>query len=173
MVDRLAAAAAIGLVLAIAGCKQADRASSGNRAAAVASPGAAPALPPAPPPKAASAALATYAGKYPFDKVDGVTFLDHPAVTAAVGALVPDAAIRKQVLAGDGPGTPIASRDGRLIAWGCRTHDCGNHNWTIEIAPDGTMPTVCYHDASAMNDRSRWYLAPGRLEIRAEDCPSN
>jgi len=173
MVDRVAAIAAIALILAVAGCKQADRASSSNSATPVAAPSVAPAVSPAPPPKTAPAALGAYAGKYPFDKLDGVTFLDNPTVTAAVGALVPDAGIRKQVLAGDGPGTPIASRDGKLIAWGCRTHDCGNHNWTIEIAPDGTAPAVCYHDASAMNDSSRWYLAPGRSEMRAEGCPSN
>ena len=171
MVDRSAAAAAIGLMLAIAGCKPADRHTSSN--ATGPTPGASPAALPTPRPTATPAALGAYVGKYPFDKVDGVAFLDNPAVTAAVDALVSDAGIRKLVLGGDGPVTPIAPRDGKLIAWGCETHNCGDHNWTIEIAPDGTAPAVCYHDANAMNDRSRWHLAPGRTEMRAGDCPSD
>lgn len=171
MVDRGAAAAAIGLMLAIAGCKPADRHTSSNATAPA--PAASPAALSTPQPTATPAALGAYLGKYPSDKVDGVTFLDNPAVTTAVDALVSDAGIRKLVLGGDGPVTPIASRDGKLIAWGCETHNCGDHNWTIEIAPDGTAPTVCYHDANAMNDRSRWYPAPGRTEMRAGDCPSD
>lgn len=172
MVDRNAAGVAIGLALILAGCKPADHrqhppASPGN----VAAP--APVVTPSPRPAASPSALSGYVGKYPFDKVGGVAFLDTPAVTAAVKALVPDAAVRKLLLGGDGPGTPIASRDGKLIAWGCQTHNCGDHDWMIEIAPDGTAPAVCYHDARVTGDRSRWYLAPGRVEMRADDCPSD
>ena len=171
MADRRAVAVALGVVVMLAGCKPTDRRATDN--AAIPTAPAPPAPLPTPQPTATPVALSAYAGKYPFDKVDGVAFLHDPAVTAAVAALVPDAGVRKLMLGGDGPGTPIVSRGGKLIAWGCETHNCGDHNWTIEIAPDGTAPTVCYHDASSMNERSRWYLAPGRAEMRAGDCPSD
>ncbi|HEU4960675.1 MAG TPA: hypothetical protein VFT56_09715 [Sphingomonas sp.] len=120
-----------------------------------------------------AASLGRYAGHYPFDAIDGVRFLGQPAVTHAVAALVPDAAIRAQVLGGDGPAAPIALKNGKLLAWGCRTHDCGDHNWTVAITPDGSDSVVCYHDAPTMQARSRWYVAPSRTEMRDGDCPSD
>ena len=173
---RRAAVAALGMALAIAGCKPGDRGAQGG-ATAPAAPAATATPVEAPPPAAKSigsgrAMLGDFAGKYPFDSVDGTTFLSHPAVVAAVDRLVPDAGIRKLALGGDGPGAPIALRGGKLVAWGCETHDCGNHDWTIEIAPDGSAPMVCYHDAATMTARSRWYVAPGRTEMRPGDCPS-
>jgi hypothetical protein len=120
----------------------------------------------------AAGALDSYLGHYPFDAVGGVRFLDQPAVAKAVAALVPDAKVRALVLGGEGPGTPVARKDGKLLAWGCETHNCGAHDWAILIAPDGGEASVCYHDAATMRERARWYLAPGRSEMRDGDCPS-
>jgi len=173
MAERRAAAAVFFFALALAGCKPAGHNAAVNTIASAPSPAATPLPQAAPTPTATPPALGGYAGHYPFDKVGGVAFLDDPAVVAAVDSLVPDAAVRKLVLGGDGPGTPIATHGGKLIAWGCETHNCGDHDWTIEIAPDGSAPAVCYHDAATMHDRSRWYTAPGRAELRAEPCPSN
>lgn len=117
--------------------------------------------------------LTRYAGHYPFDKVGGVAFLDATAVVAAVKAVVPDAAVRRSVLSGDGPGTPITMRGGKLIAWGCETHDCSDHDWSILIARDGGGVQVCYHDAATMQERSRWYSAPAKATLRGGDCPSS
>lgn len=139
-----------------------------NQIASTSTPAAAPSANATP----ASASLAKYAGHYPFDAVGGVRFLDVPQVQSAVSALVPPADIRRLVLGGDGPGTPIAMKDGALVAWGCETHNCGDHDWSVTIAPDGGHAQVCYHDAAAMNAQSRWYLAPGKTEMRDGDCPS-
>jgi len=159
--DRVSLAALTGALL-LAGChaQQAD-----NNTAPT------PAVSPQPAP-GAPATLARYAGHYPFDAVEGVRFLDQPAVTKAVAELVPDAKIRKLVLGGDGPGTPIVVKDGALLAWGCETHNCGPHDWTVTIAPDGGGARVCYHDEATMGTRARWYLGPGRSEMRDGDCPS-
>jgi len=152
----------------LAGCHPAD---TGNSAAPAPQPTVTAA--PTPRPSASeTAALGGYAGHYPFDAVGGVRFLDQPAVTRAVAALVPDAKVRAWVLGGDGPGTPIVDQAGTLLAWGCETHNCGGHDWTISIAPDGSGASVCYHDAATMQERARWYLAPGRSEMRDGDCPS-
>ena len=172
-VDRRGFALAAGVLLALGGCQRAPQ-PAGNDLTAT--PAASPAPAPAPAPStspAAKASLGGYADKYPFDKIDGVSFLDQPAVRAAVTQLIADPAISRQMLGGDGPGTPIASRAGKLIAWGCRTHDCGDHNWSILIAADGSGAQACYHDASTMQGRSRWYLAADKTEIRPGDCPSS
>lgn len=161
----------IAALLAVAGCNQAGNGSTASPTpqAAVSSPEPAPLATPSPTP---TVDLARYAGKYPFDKVGGMTFLANPAVVDAVDALVGDAHIRALVLGGDGPGTPIARRAGKLIAWGCETHNCGDHEWSVLIAPDGAGAQICYHDASTTGDRSRWYTGAGRADMRDGSCPS-
>lgn len=166
MAERRGAITAAASALLLVGCQAAD---TGNAAAPT----------PVPTPVATASAqprvvvaLGGYAGHYPFDVVGGVRFLDQPAVASAVAALVPDAKIRALVLGGDGPGTPIALQAGKLVAWGCETHNCGDHDWAISIAPDGGGASVCYHDAATMQENARWYLAPGRTEMRDGDCPS-
>jgi hypothetical protein len=156
----------------LAACQPADR--SANNSVTAAPVPVAPNAQSAPVAAASPAAdLTRYVGHYPFDAVDGTAFLDDPAVTAAVRTLVPDAALQSQVLRGGDVGTPIVADGGALVAWGCEAHNCGNHNWTIQIAPDGTAASVCYHDAAAMGDRARWYLAPGQITTREGGCPSD
>ncbi|MBY8828468.1 hypothetical protein [Hephaestia mangrovi] len=168
MADRLGVIAALAGLALLAAChapRTDNRISptpEANRVAAPHSPDA-----------GAFATLSAYVGHYPFDKVNGTSFLDQPSVIAAVDRLVSDGRIRALVLGGDGPGTPVAPQAGKLIAWGCETHNCGDHDWTVSIAPDGSDPSVCYHDAATMRARSRWYLAPDRVEMRDGDCPSS
>lgn len=120
----------------------------------------------------AAADLGGYVGKYPFDKMDGVSFLEAPAVRAAVTATVPDGRIRAWVFEKAGPQSPIALKDGRLLAWGCEAHNCGAHNWTIVIDPAGTAAELCYFDEGTDPGSARWYLAGGKTEMRKDSCPS-
>lgn len=122
---------------------------------------------------AATASLAGYAGKYPFDTVNGTAFLADSRVVAGVDSAVSDPVIRKLVLDGGGPAGPIVNKGGRLLAWGCEAHNCGDHNWTIAITPDATSTQVCYHDQASTHGQSRWYLAGGKSELRPGDCPSS
>lgn len=168
MAERIGAIAALTSALLLAGCQARN---PGNAATPTPQPTAVTVALPSPA-SSPPVALGGYAGHYPFDAVGGVRFLDQPAVVRAVTALVPDAKIRALVLGGDGPGTPIAQQAGKLVAWGCETHNCGDHDWTISIAPDGGAASVCYHDAAVMQEHARWYLAPGRTEMRDGDCPS-
>jgi hypothetical protein len=124
-------------------------------------------------PPAAPADLAIYAGKYPGDPVDGVTFQGHPRVRAAVEAAVPEAGIRAWILDSSGPHTPIALRAGRLISWGCEAHNCNDRNWTIFIDPAGTSAEICYHVGRTMGERSRWLFTGRPSQMRPEEgCPS-
>lgn len=170
MADRHGAIVALAVLLSLTACgKNGSDGQPINRAAPTSMPVAPAPLSSATP---ARAKLGKYAGHYPFDAVDGVRFLDTPEVKSAVAALVPAADVRALVLGGDGPGAPIAMKDGALVAWGCETHNCGDHDWSVTIEPDGGHAQVCYHDAAAMHAQSRWYLAPGKTEMRDGDCPS-
>lgn len=113
--------------------------------------------------------LAGYVGKYPFDKLDGKTFFEQPLVRSAVEGAVGDAAIREWIFRKAGPQAPIAVVEGRLAAWGCEAHNCGPHQWTVLVAPDGHDAQVCYQPDGA--DKPVWY-AGGEKIARTDPCPS-
>lgn len=117
---------------------------------------------------AAPADLSRYVGKYPFDTVDGKRFQDLPVVRAAIEAAVRDPGVREWIFTDKtGPSTPIGIKNGVLIAWGCEAHNCGPHNWTLLMKPDGTDPQICYTD----DNGARWF-AQGELLAKKDPCPS-
>lgn len=160
-------------LIGLAGCHPSMPNNASTEAAATPSAPAPSAKPESSPPAAATVDLSGYVGHYPFDKIGGRDFYDQTVVQAALSSLVPDAAIRTRILADDGPATPIAlGANKRLIVWGCETHNCGDHNWAITIAVDGTAPQICYHDQATTGDGARWYVAPGKTQMRGGACPS-
>lgn len=125
-------------------------------------------------PAPASGTLSKYVGKHPSDLVDGKRFLDEPAVKAAVAATVADAKVRDFVFNYNGPDAPIVSKGGRILAWGCERHNCGYHNWSVSITPEGSSADVCFYDNDDSADGpATWHLASGRTEKRAGNCPSD
>ncbi|QNQ07890.1 hypothetical protein [Sphingomonas alpina] len=117
--------------------------------------------------------LAGYAGKYPYDKVKGVSFLGHPQVRAAIEAAVPAGDIRDDVLAGKGVTVPILKTQGRLFS---RTFDPasgGDVNWAILMIADGSKAAVCYSTGIEKDVRGAdWYL-DGKIAFTLyEMCPS-
>lgn len=116
--------------------------------------------------------LAAYVGKYPFDKVDGVAFGDHPKVKAGIAATVTDARVRTAITSTPGPSAPIETIDGKVAAWACQQHKCGEHQWMILIDPATGATDVCYMNDLAMANESRWFLAGGKEEKRKGDCTS-
>jgi len=118
--------------------------------------------------------LSRYVGKHPSGVVDGTRFLDEAMVRAAVAASVPDASAREFVFNYNGPDAPIVAKDGRILAWGCERHNCGYHNWSISITPDGASADVClYENDDSPDGPSTWYLASGGTEQRPGNCPSD
>lgn len=132
----------------------------------------APTPPPVVPPSATASPagdLSRYVGAYPFDEVGGTAFLTDPQVRAGIEGAVSDPAVRARVLDRDVTATPIAQQDGRILSFGCEPHNCGPHNWTVAITPDGKNASVCYYD----QDRrvARWY-PEGAGASPGSSCPS-
>jgi hypothetical protein len=119
---------------------------------------------------AAAGPLSAYVGKTTYDPVDGTAFVDRPEVRAAVDALVPDAAARRWILSRDTTQSPIAMQSGKLYSSACEPHNCGPHQWTILIAPDGSSAEICYHDDRQDPAHSRWYAAGRAPETRPGYC---
>lgn len=123
-------------------------------------------------PATGSPDLTAYVGKYPFDKVDGVAFGDHPLVKAGIAATVKDARVRTAIATTKGPSAPIETIDGKVAAWSCQQHKCGEHQWMILVDPKTGATDVCYMNDPAMVDDARWFLANGKEEKRDGDCAS-
>ncbi|KQT31820.1 hypothetical protein ASG29_07890 [Sphingomonas sp. Leaf412] len=140
-----------------------DRTPEARNDAVVATPS------PAPTPSATAASLDRYVDRYPLDDVAGKSFLAEPRVAALVEGVVPDREVRARVLDRDVTATPIVLRDGRILSHGCEPHNCGAHNWTIAIRPDGAGGAVCYYD----QDRNvgRWYPEGAGAPV-VDGCPS-
>lgn len=180
---RLPAATLIGAtLLALAACneapggKEAAAAQTNDHAAAnaAASKAEAPKPTAAAPAKAPAASpdLNAYVGKYPFDKVDGIAFSDHPLVKAGIAATVKDARVRTAITTTQGPSAPIEMIGGKIAAWSCQQHKCGEHQWMILVDPATGATDVCYLNDPAMVDEARWFLAGGKEEKRKGDCSS-
>ena len=60
--------------------------------------------------------LLHYLGKYPFDKVDGASFLTDPKVVAAVRASGAETRVQELILGGAGPQTPIRKVAGKIVS---------------------------------------------------------
>ncbi len=121
-------------------------------------------------PPTAGSKLASYVGKYPFDKVDGVAWTDHVLVKAGIAASVKDAAVLKAITTTQGPSGPIELRGDKVMSWACEQHNCGSHQWSVLIDPRTGATDVCYFDEEADAAKSRWFLATGKEEKRDGNC---
>lgn len=90
--------------------------------------------------------LSVYAGKYPFDVVDGFSFFEHPKVIAAVdGAAGPGTA---EWIDNLDVGTPITRQEDGLIAAVCEAHNCGGNNAALAMSDKGQLIAVCLFSKS-------------------------
>lgn len=160
----------------LAACNQAPSgpAATANQANAAAALGNAVANAAAPSngatPAPASGPLAAYVGKLTSDSVGGSTFVARPEVRSAVELLVPDAGVRHWILNPDTTQSPIELRGGKLYSSACEPHNCGPHQWTILIGPDGSGAEICYHDDRQDSAHSRWYAVGRPPETRPGYC---
>lgn len=90
--------------------------------------------------------LSVYAGKYPFDVVEGYSFFEHPKVVAALdGAAGPGTA---EWIDNLDVGTPITAQEDGLIAAVCEAHNCGNNNAALAISGAGRLIALCLYSKS-------------------------
>ncbi|MFC4256209.1 hypothetical protein GRI97_11235 [Altererythrobacter xixiisoli] len=122
------------------------------------------------PSRAEAPPLTEYVGKYPFDEVAGIAWNDHPLVKAGIARTVTDPAVRDAMATVKGPSAPIALQDGKVAAWSCQQHRCGEHSWSVMVDPASGATDVCYMKDPAMENQSRWFLADGTQETRQTDC---
>jgi hypothetical protein len=116
--------------------------------------------------------LARYVDMRPREMEDGRSFLGEPSVRRAVAANVRDAGVRDFIFHYNGPDAPIAAKNGRILAWGCEVRNCGFHNWSVSITPDGSRAEICYYEDDERPDGSAtWYLPGGRTVKRDGNCP--
>jgi hypothetical protein len=90
---------------------------------------------------ASADSLIVYAGKYPFDVVNGYSFFENPRVVAALdGAAGPGTADWVDNL---DVGTTITQQEDGLIAAVCEAHNCGNNNAALAISAEGQLIALC------------------------------
>jgi hypothetical protein len=107
-------------------------------------------MPPAP-------KLSAYVGKYPSDKVSGISLYKHPKFRALVSAAAPSAAMRATILK-SGVETPIELQGPLIVAQMCEPHNCSDHQWTVAVLSPNGPAAVCYHDRTLMGDDARWFV---------------
>jgi hypothetical protein len=90
---------------------------------------------------AGSDSLFIYAGKYPFDVVNGYSFFENPKVVSALdGAGGPGTADWIDNL---DVGTAISQQEDGLIAAVCEAHNCANNNAALAISGEGKLIALC------------------------------
>jgi hypothetical protein len=75
--------------------------------------------------------LRTWIGKYPFDRLQGLAFFDHPDVQRLINATLGSNAA--SLINGMSTVGPIEEHDNWLIAHGCQPHMCMDGNWLVAI----------------------------------------
>lgn len=112
---------------------------------------------------AAPPSLSTYIGKYPFDRVRGVTFLQHPLVLGAVRSALLGSIVRPIVLDPDSTSGPIARQGDFIVSWACEPHNCGDHQWSVVLPGSGRKAAVCYYNYD-LSEGARWFVE-GRIVL--------
>jgi hypothetical protein len=90
--------------------------------------------------------LTAYAGKYPFNVVNGFSFFENPTVIAALdGAAGPGTA---DWVGNLDVGSPIVQQEDGIIAAVCEAHNCSNNNAALAITADGRLIALCLYSRS-------------------------
>ena len=112
--------------------------------------------------------LSSYVGKYPFDRVRGISLHGHPLYRALVRQAAPNATIRSTVL-GTGVETPIEQPGALIVVQACEPHNCTDHEWTVAIRLPRGPAAVRYQDTDTLGDEARWYIG-GAEVLRTDAC---
>lgn len=106
---------------------------------------------------AAAPSLTAYVGKYPSDKIAGVSLYQNPKFRSRVAEAAPNSAIRSTVLA-SGVETPIEKQGALMVVQACEPHNCSDHQWTVAILAPSGPAAICYHDSDLMGAEGRWFI---------------
>lgn len=130
-------------------------------------------VPAAAAPNEAAPDLGVYIGKYVFDKVEGIGFLEHPLVRAAIEAAAPQGPVRDQIYVTDAVTTPIIKVGQRLYVRSYDPASGGDVNWGILIALDGSKAALCYSTGVEQDvSGADWYAEGEKAFTLFLMCPS-
>lgn len=118
---------------------------------------------------AGTPSLLAYDRKYPHDVVDGVTFVNHPAVKAVTARSGAPAEALALIAETDLVVTPVRRAGERLLTSGFDPQHGGVDHWAILISADGTKGAVCYSNADGGSD---WFIEGGKAFTLDGVCPS-
>jgi hypothetical protein len=125
--------------------------------------------------------LSVYAGKYPWDQVESVEFLENPAVKLAVTKATTDLAVREAILSGtrNSVSIPMVAVGKYLYLHAFEPASGGDTSWSLLISTDASDAAVCFSTLAgdsgigrtALAVRSSWY-ADGKIFLsRKFSCP--
>ncbi|MDS1136236.1 hypothetical protein [Nitratireductor indicus] len=131
--------------------------------------------------------LQAYAGRYPWDQVEGVSFLDNPAVKSAVAGALIDPDLRQMLLADTGSGNaisiPVIAVGDYLYMRAFEAASGGDVSWGLLVSRDGSDAVACFSGfgeggaktgGNAQSSvRSFWYADGDIFLTRRSTCPGN
>ena len=129
---------------------------------------------PAPSTSQTAPPLSAYVDKYPFDAVDGVRFVDHPLVRAAMERSGAPQEALDFIRNDNTVVVPIVEVDGRLMSRGFQAASGGDVNWGVLISLDGQRGAVCYSTGVVPDERGAdWYIDGDKAFTHYDMCPSD
>ena len=116
--------------------------------------------------------LARYAGRLATERVDGRSFLEHPAVISGMtrAGITPDL---RRVLARQDSAGPIALVGRVLVAGACFARHCEDVNYTLFVNADTGAAALCLYDSMRIGRATRWYAIGGRPITLPGACPDD
>lgn len=118
--------------------------------------------------------LSAYVDKYPFDAVDGVRFVDHPLVRAAMERSGAPQEALEYIRNDNTVVVPIIEVDGRLMSRGFEAASGGDVNWGVLISVDGQRGAVCYSTGVEKYTRGAdWFIDGEKAFTLFDMCPSD
>lgn len=164
---------AAALVVVATACTAAETETQGTASASEPSVPAVAATPARSATAQAAPPLSAYIGKYPFDAVDGVMFVDHPQVQAAMEHSGAPAEALDFIRNDDTMVVPIREVGGRLMSRGFEAASGGDVNWGMLISADGSRGAVCYSTGVEEHKRGAdWYIDGEKAFTLFDMCPS-
>ena len=120
-------------------------------------------------PASGTPALSAYERKYPNEPVEGVTFVNHPAVRAIVARSGAPTAVSALMAESDQVVMPVRRAGRRLLASGYDPRGAGADGWSVLISEDGSRGAVCRRNAEGGSD---WFTDGAKAFSLDGVCPS-
>jgi len=113
-----------------------------------------------------------FAGKWPWEAVNGFSFATHPKVLSALNKAVGDTGIVKSLLSQNVVGNPISGPSGSsgvMVYQACEPQNCSDNNWRILYYASSGDAEVCISNKDKLYSFRGWMPAMEPLSDN-QDC---